>query len=29
MVCKKAGLITSLAPFDKDKAKKCTSQRVC
>lgn len=25
MICKKAGMITSLAPFDTDKAKKCAS----
>lgn len=24
LVCKQAGLITTLAPFDKEKAKKCT-----
>lgn len=25
MICKKGGLITSLAPFDTEKAKKCAS----
>lgn len=25
MVCKKLGMITNLAPFDKEKARKCTS----
>lgn len=25
MICKKVGMITSLAPFDTEKAKKCTS----
>lgn len=24
MVCKKAGMISNLAPFDKEKARKCT-----
>jgi hypothetical protein len=27
LACKQLGLITNLAPFDKEKAKKCTSAK--
>lgn len=28
-ICKKVGLIRNLAPFDPDKAKKCTRPAIC